>query len=135
MTDELTIDRLAEEARAAGTEDRDAQAALWRALFTLERWWFPTTEGDDPRPFLGVVPEGPALLAFTTGQRARAWALGNGFDEERAGRVIAMTPDSTVDFLEKAVPEAVRLLVVDPGVTGFFAPRENLRAIQQAVAE
>ena len=83
----------------------------------------------------GRGPEGPADIAFTTGERARAWALGNGFDEERASRVLAMAPASTVDFLERGVPDAVRLIVVDPGITGFFAAREELRGIAEAVAD
>ena len=125
------IDRLAEAARVAMEHgDTEPQIALWSAMFSLERWWFPTTEGDDPRPFLGVLPEGPALIAFTTGERARAWALGNGFEEERASRVLSMSPSSTLQFVEQVVPQGVKLFLVDAGVTGFFVPIEALAGMK-----
>lgn len=130
MSDTAEIDRLAETARAAAEGDTQPQADLWSAMFSLEQWWFPTTEGEDPRPFLGVLPEGPSLIAFTSGERARAWALGNGFPSEQASRVLSMSPESTVKFVETLVPQGVRLLVVDPGVTGFFTPLETLGAMK-----
>lgn len=130
------IDKLAEDARGVDpATDTGPQAALWEAMFDLESWWFPITNLDDPRPFLGVLPEGPALVAFTSIERANAWALGNGFEPERAARVISMSPDSTVDFVEQLVPQGVQIMVVDPGVTGFFAPLTNLRPMQAYIRQ
>jgi hypothetical protein len=125
------IDRLAQAAQAAPPSDLVTPSALWEAVFGLERWWFPTTSAVEPRPFLGRLPEGPALLAFTSGERARAWSLGNGAPEEQASRVLSMSPDLTVTFLEQNAGIGIEVLAVDVGITGFFAPVANLRPMQQ----
>lgn len=135
MADFTDIDRLAEAARDAPPADAETQSALWGAMFSLERWWFPTTSAEEPRPFLGRLPEGPALLAFTSGERARAWSIGNGIDETQASRVLAMSPDLTLTFLEQNAGIGIELLAVDVGVTGFFAPVGNLRAMQAYVTQ
>ena len=124
-----TIDALSTAARAAGS-DVDAQTLLWQAMFELERWYF-VARGTTPdvAPLVGVVDGVPSLLAFTTGSRAREFALGNGSSEEEASQVLGVPTDSVLDLCDQFTTQGVERLVIDQGVLGFFAPLEQLRPI------
>ena len=124
-----TIDALSAAARAAGS-DVDAQTALWQAMFELERWYF-VARGilPDVAPLIGVVDDVPSLLAFTTGARARDFALANGFPEEEASQVLGVPTSGVLDLCDQFTGQGVQRIVVDQGVLGFFAPLDQLRPI------
>jgi hypothetical protein len=123
------IDALSDAARAAGS-DVDAQTTLWQAMFELERWYF-VARGTlpDVAPLVGVVDGVPSLLAFTTGARARDFALGSGFSEEEASQVLGVPTAGVLDLCDQFTTQGVERLVIDQGVLGFFAPLGQLRPI------
>ncbi|MFC7491833.1 MULTISPECIES: hypothetical protein [unclassified Knoellia] len=131
--DTSTVDALSHAARAAGS-DLDAQTALWQAMFELDQWYF-VARGTlpDVAPLVGVVDGVPSLLAFTTGPRAREFALGNGFSEEEASQVLGVPTGSVLDLCEQFTAQGVDRLVVDQGVLGFFAPLPQLRPIHEFI--
>lgn len=128
-----SIDELAEVVRTAGA-DVQAQSALWGAVFALEKWWF-IARGTMPdvSPVVASVDGVPSLLAFTEGSRARECALQMGFSEEEAGQVLAIPPQSVLETVDHLVAQGVQRLVIDQGVTGFFAPLTQLRAIHDFI--
>lgn len=127
--DTSKVDALSDAARAAGS-DVDAQTALWQAMFELEQWYF-VARGTMPDvgPLVGVVDGVPSLLAFTTGVRAREFALGNGFSEEEASQVLGVPTSAVLDLCDQFATQGVERLVVDQGALGFFAPLAQLRPI------
>lgn len=129
LQDTSTVDALSHAARAAGS-DVDAQTALWQAMFELDRWYF-VARGTlpDVAPLVGVVDGAPSLLAFTTGARARDFALASGFTEEEAGQVLGVPTSNVLDLCDQFTTQGVERLVVDQGVLGFFAPLGQLRPI------
>ncbi|WP_404383752.1 hypothetical protein LL946_00675 [Knoellia locipacati] len=134
-TDPATIDALSDAARASGGA-LGAQTALWRAMFGLEKWFF-VARGTPPEvgPLVGLVDEVPSLLAFTTGTRAREFALANGLDEEQASRVLSVPSSGILDLCDQLAQHGVRRLVVDQGTLGFFAPLDQLRPIHGFIQE
>ena len=131
--DASTIDALSNAARAAGS-DVDAQTTLWQAMFELEQWFF-VARGTlpDVAPLVGVVDGVPSLLAFTTGARAREFALGNGVSEEAASQVRGVAPGGVLDLCDQFTTQGVERLVVDQGTLGFFAPLGQLRPIHEFI--
>ena len=129
-----SVDALSEAARAAGS-DVEAQTTLWQAMFELDRWYF-VARGTlpDVAPLVGVVDGVPSLLAFTTGGRARDFALANGFSEEEASQVRGVQPGGVLDLCDQFTPPGVERLVVDQGVLGFFAPLAQLRPIHEFIS-
>lgn len=129
-----TVDALSEAARAAGS-DLDAQTTLWQAMFELDRWYFIARGAmPDVAPLVGVVDGVPSLLAFTTGARARDFALGNGFSEEEANEVLGVPTAGVLDLCDQLTTQGVERLVVDQGVLGFFAPLAQLRPIHEFIS-
>ncbi|KGN40511.1 hypothetical protein [Knoellia aerolata] len=124
-----SIDDLSEAVRASGGA-LDAQTALWGAMFSLDRWWF-VARGTPPDvgPLVGTVDGVPSLLAFTSGARAREFALANGFSEEQAGLSLAVPSQRVLDMCDQIAEHGVQRVVVDQGTLGFFAPLAQLRAI------
>lgn len=132
-TDPSTIDALSDATRASGGA-LGSQAALWRAMFGLEKWFF-VARGAAPEvgPLVGTVDEVPSLLAFTTAMRAREFALTNGLSEEQASQVLAVPSESVLGLCDQLAEHGVKRLVVDQGVLGFFAPLDQLHAIHDFV--
>ncbi len=91
ITDELSVAVAADASKAN-------QEKLWRATFGLERWWFVQRGGpDNPQPFVGVHQDQPFLMAFTSAQRARGFAIENGLSPADAEvLVLALAPDDAV---------------------------------------
>lgn len=129
-----SVDALSEAARAAGS-DVEAQTTLWQAMFELDRWYF-VARGTlpDVAPLVGVVDGVPSLLAFTTGGRARDFALANGFSEEEASQVLGVQTGGVLDLCDQFTTQGVERLVVDQGVLGFFAPLAQLRPIHEFIS-
>lgn len=120
---EADIDALATAARQDGN-----MAPLWKAVYDLERWWFmPTGDRADPRPFCGVLDGKPYLMAFTTGDRARDFAIAQGRgDDDGGASAIAMPPKGVVEMAPSYEEQGVFGIVFDHHVSGFFAPLANL---------
>lgn len=111
------------------------QEKLWTATFGLERWWFVQRgEPDNPQPFVGVHQDQPFLMAFTSAQRARGFAIENGLSPVDAEvQVLALTP---VDALAQApiwLQQGIAAITFDHGIAGYFAPLAHLPAIGSQV--
>jgi len=124
------LDQLAHAARSGTME---ANNALWSAVFQLSRWWC-LPDGDPPRPRVGVLDGRPFLLAFTSGERARQQAIAWGLaGPEDSVNVIALTPQGVLSMVDSLRGNGVFGIAFDHGITGFFAPLENLLPIYEHV--
>lgn len=126
----VDFDQLAAAARSGTMESNNA---LWSAVFALDRWWC-LPDGDPPRPRVGLIDGKPFLLAFTSGQRARqqaqAWGLAA---PDGSVNVIAMTPQGALGSIDSMRSAGIFGIVFDQGITGFFAPLDNLLPIYEHV--
>jgi hypothetical protein len=124
------FDQLAAAARSGTME---ANNALWSAVFALDRWW-ALPDGDPPRPRVGTIDGKPFLLAFTSGERARqqaqAWGLAA---PDGSVNVIALSPQSVLGTLDSMRAAGIFGVVFDQGISGFFAPLDNLLPIYEHV--
>lgn len=121
-TDPATIDALSDAVKASGGA-LGHQTALWRAMFGLERWFF-VARGTMPEvgPLVGVVDEAPSLLAFTTGARARQFALDNGLPQEQAEQVLAVPSANVLAMCEQARRQGRQAGRRRPGDPGLLRP-------------
>ncbi|MEV6413705.1 hypothetical protein [Kribbella sp. NPDC051718] len=112
------------------------QEKLWAATFGLDRWWFVQRgEPDNPQPFVGVHQDQPFLMAFTSAQRARGFAIENGLSPADAEvLVLALTPDDAVAQAPVWLQQGIAAITFDHGIAGYFAPLGNLPAIRSHVA-
>ncbi|GAA1571398.1 hypothetical protein GCM10009789_26210 [Kribbella sancticallisti] len=120
-------------AQAVATDPSTAnQEKLWAATFALERWWFVQRgEPDNPQPFVGVHQEQPFLMAFTSAQRARRFAIENGLSPaDTEVLVLALAPDDAVAQVPVWLREGIAAITFDHGISGYFAPLGNLPAIR-----
>ncbi|GAB2600144.1 hypothetical protein [Kribbella endophytica] len=111
------------------------QEKLWSATFSLERWWFVQRgEPDNPQPFVGVNNDQPFLMAFTTAERARGFAVANGLASADAEvEVLALTPADAVAQAAVWLQQGIAAITFDHGISGYFAPLGNLPAIRSHV--
>jgi hypothetical protein len=111
------------------------QEQLWTATFGLDRWWFVQRgEPDNPQPFVGVHQDQPFLMAFTSAQRARGFAIENGLSAADAEvPVLALTPDDAVAQAPIWLRQGIAAISFDHGIAGYFAPLEHLPAIHSHV--
>ncbi|HTK61451.1 MAG TPA: tetratricopeptide repeat protein [Pseudonocardia sp.] len=131
--DTARIDALARAAEAGN--DLETLTALWKATFGLERWWF-VLRGDleNPRPFVGVFDGQAFVLAFTTGERVRDFAVAEGYaPADDSAFSITMTPDAAVDAAVGWAAQGIHAISFDHGVTGYSAPLANLESIRAHV--
>lgn len=107
--------------------DVELQSALWREVFALEHWFFvPRGTPEQPQPLMLTLPEGPAILAFTSPDRARAAAQGLGLPPETSDSVIAVSLPEAIEWAAGLAQHGVRVAVFDYGVQGYLAPLGNL---------
>jgi hypothetical protein len=132
-TEPTATDVLAEAVRT--DPSRENQTKLWSATFELDRWWFVQRgEPENPQPFVGVHQDQPFLMAFTTAQRARGFAIENGLVAADAEvSVLALAPDDAVAQAPIWLQQGIAAITFDHGVSGFFAPLGNLPPIRAHV--
>lgn len=122
---ETEIDLLAASARDH-VADVPTQAALWQAVFALEHWFFiPRGEGAEMKPYAEQGASGPAIIAFTTPQRASAYAEARGLGETE--KLLAIPPATGIGALEQFTAAGIRIVHFDPQHASFFAPVDRLR--------
>ncbi len=128
------IDELAHAARDAGVDDIATQTALWKEVFSLERWFFiPRGDMDamaDVQPLAVVVDEQPMLLAFTSPERARQSAITLGLTDEEAAHVLAVPSEGMVESADGYSKVGLQGVLFDYGWTGFYAPLGQLGPIR-----
>lgn len=128
------IDELARAARDAGVDDIATQTALWKAVFSLERWFFiPRGDMDalaEVQPLAVVVDEQPMLLAFTSPERARQSAITLGLTDEEAAHVLAVPSEGMVESADGYSKVGLQGVLFDYGWTGFYAPLGQLGPIR-----
>lgn len=122
---ETEIDLLAVSAREH-VSDVPTQAALWQAVFALEHWFFiPRGEGAQMKPYAEQSASGPAIIAFTTPQRAKEYA-----DTRQLGdtdKLLGIPTASAIGALEQFTDAGIRIVHFDPQHASFFAPVDRLR--------
>jgi hypothetical protein len=113
------------------------QEKLWTATFELDRWWFVQRgEPDNPQPFVGVHQDQPFLMAFTSAERARFFAVENGLSPADAEvPVLALVPDDAVAQAPVWLQQGIAAITFDHGISGYFAPLGNLPAIRSHLRE
>lgn len=122
---ETEIDLLAASARAHVT-DVPTQAALWQAVFGLEHWFFiPRGEGAQMKPYAEQTVSGPAIIAFTTPQRAKAYADARDLGE--TDKLLGIPPVAGIGALEQFTGAGIQIVHFDPQHASFFAPVDKLR--------
>lgn len=126
-----------DELARAALQDPAAFDAYWRAVFALESWhyiarddWAAVDRGEkalDPTPFIGVLEGGPHLLAFTSGDRAGAYARTNGLTTpDGNAMVITMSPSSSVQGAESLGAQGVAGVVFNISDVGILCPVAQL---------
>jgi|SRR5882757_2211739 len=133
MSEASVTDALAEAVRTDPSTVN--QERLWTATFRLDRWWFVQRgEPDNPQPFVGVHSDQPFLMAFTSAQRARGFAIENGLAEaEVEVPVLALAPQDAVAQAPVWLQQGIAAITFDHGISGYFAPLGNLPAIRSHV--
>jgi hypothetical protein len=112
-----------------------AMDALWRAVYSLDRWIFIARGTDDqPAPYAGELPQGPMLFAFTTGERARTAALGMGLSEDEASKLLAVPLPAAIEWVASFSSVGVKGITFDFPAAGYFAPLENLVPMRDYMA-
>ena len=112
-----------------------AMDALWRAVYALDRWIFIARGTDEqPGPYVGEVPQGPMLLAFTTGQRARTAALGMGLSDDEASRLLAVPLPAAIEWAATFSSVGVKGITFDLPEAGYFAQLGNLVPMRDYMA-
>ena len=119
----------------AADPSTENQEKLWEATFLLDRWYFVQRgEPGNPQPFVGVHQDQPFLMAFTSPQRARGFAIDNGLVPADAEvQVLALTPEDAVAQAPVWLQQGIAAITFDHGVAGYFAPLGNLPAIRSHV--
>lgn len=130
------IDELAQAARTDATTSNVNR--LWQAVYRLDQWWLlPTGDAVDPRPMVGVVEDRTFLLAFTSDQRVRDFAVARGLEiGERDGPgegpqdgvpAMSVTPRDMTGMAAALVEQNIAGILFDQGVNGFVAPIAGLQ--------
>jgi hypothetical protein len=133
LTETGVTDALAEAVRTDPSTEN--QSKLWSATFALDRWWFVQRgEPENPLPFVGVHRDQRFLMAFTSAQRARAFAIENGLVPADAEVVaLALSPEAAVAQAPIWLQQGIAAITFDHGVSGYFALLGNLPAIRARV--
>ena len=122
-------------ARVSGPEDHVGMTSLWRLTMDLEHWWFIAV-GDEgmESPAAAVIQDQLMLLAFTTAERARHFAVENSMvAPEEDLRAIALTPREVVESATTYHDAGIGGLMFDPHIAGYFIPSEQLPVVWDAV--
>lgn len=127
------IDRLAQ--YVSGPEDQIGMAALWRAVMTLPQWWFIAVgPAGEESPAAAQVGDDVLLLAFTSGDRAREFAVSREMiGEQDALDAIALTPQDVVDSADSYRQAEIHGLIFDAHITAFSIPADQLDPVWSAV--
>ena len=122
-------------ARVTGPEDQVGMTALWRLTMDLPHWWFVAVgEEGLESPAAAVIQDQLMLLTFTTGERARNFAVENdmiGADDDL--RAIALAPREVVESAGVYADADIAGLMFDPHISGYFIPSEQLPVVWDAV--
>lgn len=130
---ETDLDRLARQ--VTGPDDHVGMAALWRVTMSLPHWWFIAVGEDGAEsPAAAEVEDELLLLAFTSGERARDFAV----SREMIGaqddlHAIALTPHEVVESADAYQAAEIDGLIFDPHVSGYAVPVDQLGPVWDAV--
>ncbi|ODU05655.1 MAG: hypothetical protein ABS81_07005 [Pseudonocardia sp. SCN 72-86] len=132
---DLDIDQLAAAVREEPTPANFAR--LWRAVFTLERWYLiPTGSPDDPRPMLGLVEEQSYLLVFTSERHVKGFAVDQGGVREGRGvAVMTISPMALTNLAPNLIEQGVSGVLFDQGQSGFAAPVAGLQSLHDQFSD
>lgn len=122
-------------ARVSGPEDHVGMTSLWRLTMDLEHWWFIAVgEEGMESPAAAVIQDQFMLLAFTSAERARHFAVENQMvAPEDDLRAIALTPREVVESATTYHEAGIGGLMFDPHIAGYFIPSEQLPVVWDAV--
>lgn len=130
---ESDLDRLAHDVQ--GPEDQVGMAALWRATMTLPSWWFIAVgDAGQESPAAAQVGDEVMLLAFSSGERAREFAVSREMIGENDGLdAIALAPQEVVDSAHTYQAAEIDGLIFDAHVSAYSIPADQLEPVWKAV--
>lgn len=124
--DDLTlIDHLAANA-AAQPGEQSARSALWQGVFALENLYL-VPHGELRAPLAILHESGPAVLLFTTAERAAAFGAGYADGTVEPGSVVAVPTTVIVQFIEQLAEQGITQVQVDPDHGAFLMTPPELR--------
>ena len=117
----INFKQLAETAES--TQTQEAMDALWRAVLSLEKWHFVARgPQEQPVPFSAIVNGKPFLMAFTSPDGARAFALRNKLDQEGQVSLLSI-PSKSISYFTAFASQGVFGILFNDHEKGFFARR------------
>lgn len=120
------LDRRSDALRAHA-DDPEAMADLWSLVYGLKRWFFiQRGPAEQPQPYIGVLPEGPMVLAFSTPDRARAGARAVGLGESESTGALAVPLPDAADWIASYAGSGVVGICFDFPQQGYTAPLANV---------
>lgn len=127
------LDRLAQHIQ--GPEDQVGMAALWRATMTLPSWWFIAVgEAGEESPAAAQVGDDVLLLAFSSGDRARDFAVSREMiGEDDPLDAIALAPQDVVSSADSYQQASIDGLIFDAHISAFSIPSDQLEPVWKAV--
>lgn len=136
MSDPVVPSAIAQLA-AAAAHDRDAQSALWKAVFGLDVWFsIPRTLEERVQPLVLEVDGSPTLLLWTSGDAAvrggrELGVLGS--DDEP--QLLAMPSAGVVDLSASYAAAGIRKVLFDHGATPFLIELDALPELRQEMLD
>ncbi|MGH3495439.1 MAG: hypothetical protein ACRDQ1_19725, partial [Sciscionella sp.] len=126
----VEIDALVE----AALTDPSRLTSVWRATFALPRWWFlHQGAAASSSLYVGTISGEPYLTAFTTAQRLREFAIGNGLcPAEVEVPAASMTPLGFLSVAEQFHANGVTGIAFDHNINGYYAPLCNLPGLWES---
>ena len=122
---ETDFKQLAEAAESQQT--RENMDALWRAVFSLEQWYFIARGNKDkPTPFASVVNGKPFLMGFTSTEGAQVFYARNKLDDGKSHGILSIPSRNTAYFTSFAQHGVFGILFNDHE-KGFYTPLTNIQ--------
>lgn len=130
---ESETDRMA--AQITGPEDHVGLATLWRLTMGLGHWWFIAVgEPGQESPAAADVDGKAILLAFTSAERARHFAVQQHMIEpDETLSAIALPPREVVEGAGGYADALIDGLMFDAHLSGYFIPCHQLPVVWDAV--
>lgn len=110
-------------------------AALWRATMTLPAWWFIAVgDAGQESPAAAQVGDDMLLLAFSSGDRAREFAVSREMIAQDEGLdAIALPPQDVVASAHSYQEAEIDGLLFDAHLSAFSIPADQLEPVWNAV--
>jgi hypothetical protein len=120
------IDALAEASR--NIQNKTGEQSLWKAVLNLPTWFFLAQgEGDDVEPMVGAFGPQKKLLAFTSEERAEAFAKHLAKKGGHQPGILEMDVPSAVEYCQQLFDAKVPYVLFNNGDYGFESGMIKIR--------